>query len=70
MEPNLPSFQCIKLYVQYLASQPHKPMFILLILMMDQISSDLNGVGIKLNTTLPKIVYNATKTWIMQELLI
>ena len=27
VEPTLPGFQCIKCYVQYLASHPHKPIF-------------------------------------------
>ena len=53
--PTLPVFQGIKLCVQYLASHPHKPIFILIILMMDQISSGLHGVEIKLNTTQQKI---------------
>ena len=50
-----PGFQVIKICAQYLASQPHKPIFILLTIMMAQISSDLHGVGIKLNNTLPII---------------
>ena len=54
--PNLPSFQVIKRCVQYLASHPHKPIFILIILMTDQMSSCLHGAEIKLNTTQPRIV--------------
>ena len=53
--PNLPGLQGIKKWVQYLASHPHKPIFILLILMMDQISSGSHGVEIKLKTIEPKI---------------
>ena len=49
--PTLPGFQCFKRCVQYLYSHPHKPIFILLILMTDKISSGLHGVGIKLKTT-------------------
>ena len=35
---------------------------------MDQMSSDLHEVGINLKTKQPRIVYNATTTWIMIEL--
>ena len=49
--PALPGLQGIKRCVQYLASHPHKPIFILIILMMDKISSGLHGVEIKLKTT-------------------
>ena len=35
--PTLPGFEDIKRRVQYLPSHPHKPIFILLILMMAQI---------------------------------
>ena len=49
--PTLPGFQGINRCVQYLASHPHKKYFICLILMMDQMSSGLHGVEIKLNTT-------------------
>ena len=55
VSPTLPSFQVMNHYVHYLASHPHKPIFILIILMMDQISSGLHGVGIKLKTTQPRI---------------
>ena len=41
--------------------------FILLILMIDQISSGLHGVEIKLTTTQPKIAYNVTKMQTMPE---
>ena len=51
----VPGFQGIKRCVQYLASHPHKPIFILLILMMDHMSSGLHGVEIKFNTTQHKI---------------
>ena len=70
--PTLPGFQGIKRCVQYLASHPHKPIFypsnsydgsnfsntayILIILIMAQILSDLHGVGIKLKTAQPRIV--------------
>ena len=49
--PTLPCFQGIKRCVRYLASHPHKPIFILIIIMIDQMSSRLHGVGIKLDTT-------------------
>ena len=42
--PTLPSFQGIKRCVQYLDSHTHTPIFILLILMMAQILSDIHGV--------------------------
>ena len=54
--PTLPGFQGIKHCFQYLASHPHRPIFTLLIIMMDQISSGLHGVGIKLKNTKPIIV--------------
>ena len=59
--PTLTVFQGIKLCVQYVAGHPHKPVFVLLILMMTQISSELYGVGIKLKTTSLRIVYNSIK---------
>ena len=37
--------------------------------MMDQMTSELNGVVIKFNTTQPRIVYNAIKIRIIPELL-
>ena len=49
-------FKSIERFVQYLASNPHKPIFILLILMMAQKSSDLHGVGINFKTTKPRTV--------------
>ena len=55
MAPTLPGFQGIKQFVQYLDSHPHKPIFILLIPIMYQISSGLHGVEIKLKTTQQKI---------------
>ena len=54
--PTLPGFQGIKCCIQYLASNPQKPIFILLIIMMAQISSDLYEVGIKWKTTKHRIV--------------
>ena len=42
--------------------------FILLILVINQMSSYLHVVGIKLNTIQPIIVQNSIKTWIMQYL--
>ena len=63
--PTLPGFQDIKCCIQYLASHPHKSIFILIIIMLDQMSSDLHGVGIKLKTTQPRIVYNAIKMRIL-----
>ena len=50
MSPTLPGFRGINLCIQYL------PYFILLILVMVQISSELNGVVIKFKTTQPRIV--------------
>ena len=55
MAHTLPELQGIKQCVQYLASHPHKTIFILLIIMMDQMSSGSHGVEIKLKTTQPKI---------------
>ena len=66
--PTLPGFQGIKCGIQYLDSHQHKTKLILLIIMMDQISSDLHGVGIKLNTTPPRIVKTSIKMHIMLEL--
>ena len=43
------------------------PYFILLILMIDQISSDLHGVIIKFKTKQPRTVHNAIKMQIMLE---
>ena len=65
--PNLPVFQDIKRCAQYLASHPHEPIFIHLMLMIDQTSSGLHGVGIKLNTTQPITVWNVIKMLIMPE---
>ena len=45
-----------------------KPYFILLILIMDKMSSDLHGVVIKFNNTKPSIVYNNIKMRIMLDL--
>ena len=42
--------------------------FIRIILMMDQMSSGLHGVEIKLNTAQPKIVWNFIKMQITPEL--
>ena len=56
LAPTLQSFQGIKRCVKYLASHPHKPSFILLTIMMDQISSGLHGMVIQLNTTQPRLV--------------
>ena len=44
--PTLPGFQGLKRCIQYMSSHPHKPIFILLIIMLSQMLSDLNGVGI------------------------
>ena len=65
--PTITGFQGIKCCVQYLARHPYKPIFILIILMMDQISSDLYGVGIMLNTTPHIIVYVSINIGIMLE---
>ena len=65
VSPTLPGLQGINLCVQYIASHPHKTIFILLIIIMAQISSDLHGVRINLKTIQPIIVYNAIKMRIM-----
>ena len=67
--PTITGFQGIKQCVKYLDSHPHKPIFILLIIMMVQISSDLHVVGIKLKTTQPRIAYNVINMRIMLEVL-
>ena len=67
--PTITGFQGIKQCVKYLDSHPHKPIFILLIIRMVQISSDLHVAGIKLKTTQPRIFYTAIKTCITLELL-
>ena len=51
VSPTLSGLQFIKRCVQYLSSHLKKTYFILLMIMMDQISQDLYGVGIKLKTT-------------------
>ena len=57
LAPTLPVFQGIKCCVKHIASQRHKNyLYIRLIIIMYQMSSDLHGVVHKLNTTLPKIV--------------
>ena len=68
--PNLTGLQGLKICIQYLASHPHRSIFILLIITTDQISSDLHGSEIKLKTTQPKIVLNVINMQIMQEFLI
>ena len=57
----LPGFQCLKRCIQYLVSHPHKPIFILIIIMMYKMSSELHGVAPKLKTTQPRIFWNAVK---------
>ena len=54
--PTIPGFQGIKLCIQYLTSQPHKTTFILPIIMMAQMLSDLHGLGIKFKTTQTRII--------------
>ena len=54
--PTIPGFQGLKRFIQYLASYPNNPLFILLIISMDQMLSYLNGVFIKFKTTQPRIV--------------
>ena len=56
LAPTLPFFQGIKCCVQYLDIHPHKPIFYPSIFIVDQISSGLHGVEIKLKTTQPRIV--------------
>ena len=65
MATTIPGIQDIKQCVQYLDSHPHKPIFISLINMMAQISSDLHGVGIKLNITQHIIFNNTIRKWII-----
>ena len=67
--PTLPIFQGLKCCIKYLYSHPHNLYFIVIILMIDQMSSDLHGVGIKLKTTQPRIAYNAINMRIMLEVL-
>ena len=69
VSPTLPSFQGIKRCIKYMASHPNKPIFILILIMMAQMLSDLHGVGINLKTTQPRNFYNAIKTRIMIKLL-
>ena len=59
--PTLPAVQGPKCWIKYLASHPHKPIFILIIPMVDQMSLDLHVVGIKLKIAQPIITYNAIK---------
>ena len=49
--PTISGLQCIKRFVQYQYNHPYKAILYLLILMMDQISSDLHIVGIQLKNT-------------------
>ena len=56
LSPTLPGFQGLNIFILYLSSRPHKPIFILLVLIMYQISSDLHVVVLKFNTTQPIIV--------------
>ena len=65
--PTLPGFQGIKCCVQYLDSHPHKPIFILIVIRISQISPDLSRVGIKLKTKKHRLFHNATKMWVMLE---
>ena len=67
--PALPGFQGLKICIQYMDIHPHKPIFILIILMMAQIPPDLHGVGIKWKNTQPIMVWNFAKMQIMLELL-
>ena len=69
MAPTRHGFRDFKLCSQYLASYDHIILFILIILITYQISSDIHGLGIKLKTVPPIIVYNSTKTQIMTDLL-
>ena len=55
----LTGFQGLKRFIKHLSSHPNNPIFILIILMMAQISLGLHGVGIKGKTEQPRIVYNA-----------
>ena len=62
MSPTLLGLQGPNHCNQYLASHLHKNIsFIFITLVMAQMSLNLHGVGIKLNTTQPTIVYNTTK---------
>ena len=68
MAPTLPYFQGIKRCVQFIASHPHETIFIFLIIMMDKMSPDLYGLGIKLKTTQPTIFNNPINMQIIIEL--
>ena len=59
--PTIPSFQGIKRCVKYLASHPHKPIFYPYNSYDASNLSGLHGVGIKLKTTQPRIVWNVIK---------
>ena len=65
----IPGFQGLKLCIQYLASHTRKFIFIAIIIITDQISSDLHEVGLKLNITQPIFVYNSTNMQIIPQLL-
>ena len=69
MAPTIPYFRGIKRCIQYLAIHSYKISFILLTLIMDQILSELHGVGLNFKTTQPKIVYNVMKARIIIEIL-
>ena len=62
---NTPGFQGINICIRYLASHTHKAIFILIVIMTDQIKSYFRELEIKLNTTQTKIVYNSIKMRIM-----
>ena len=49
VENTLTGFQGLKHCIQYLDSHLHKPIFIFIFILMDQISSYLYGAMIKLN---------------------
>ena len=51
LAPTIPGLQCLKRCIQYLASHPCNPSFILIIIIMYQISSELHVMGIKWMTT-------------------
>ena len=65
--PTLPGFQGIKIFFDIWLFTHINPSFIIIIIMMAQMPSDLHGVGIKLKTTQLIIVYNAVKMHIMLE---
>ena len=53
---NIPGFKYHKCCIQYMASHPHKPIFIIMIIVMDQISSYLHVVWVNLKASKPRTI--------------